>query len=173
MLASIGGRYTWPTLPAVIAAAGLFLLSGVRVGADAATRSLDFVLVAALAVVGLQMMPLPPGILRAVSPATASLQDAYALNRLGVASVSVHAGATRAGFICACPRLSSGSAEAFSHGEPARRLACWRGSVRVRDRLAHNARPRRAPCSGNGRFPIRARPIRPFVDRNRWQPGWC
>ena len=34
-------RYTWPTLPTLIAAAGLFLVSGARVGADPVTRSLD------------------------------------------------------------------------------------------------------------------------------------
>src|SRR5207237_210025 len=80
--ASIGGRYTWPILPALIAAAGLFRLSGARVGADDGTRHVDFVLIAALVFIGLQMMPLPPAVLQLVSPATARLQDALSLEQL-------------------------------------------------------------------------------------------
>jgi len=80
-LACIGERYTWPIVPVLIGAAALFLISGARVGADPLTRSIDVVLVAALAVIGLQVIPLPSEIVRAVSPATLSLQDAYALER--------------------------------------------------------------------------------------------
>jgi hypothetical protein len=69
-LACIGERYTWPIVPALIGAAGLFLISGARVGADPLTRSIDVVLIAALAVIGLQLIPLPSAIVRAVSPAT-------------------------------------------------------------------------------------------------------
>jgi O-antigen ligase len=172
MLASIGGRYTWPILPAVIGAAGLFLLSGVRVGADAVTRSLDFVLVAALAVVGLQMMPLPPAVLRALSPATASLQDAYTLQPLGTwRPISVHAGATRAGFALALAAafVFWGAREAFSHGgtRAATRLLAWIGFACALVSLAQRAT---APGTVLWKWTVpdpRAAPFGPFVDRNQ------
>ena len=69
MLASIGGRYAWPVVPALIAAAGLFLLSGARIGADRPTRALDFTVMILLALIGLQLLPLPSPMLNAVSPA--------------------------------------------------------------------------------------------------------
>ena len=172
MLASIGGRYTWPTLPAVIGSAGLFLLSGVRVGAEAATRWLDFVLVAALAVVALQMMPLPPAILRALSPATASLQDAYALQPLGTwRPISVHADATRAGFALALAAafVFWGAREAFSHGgtRTATRLLAWIGFACALVSLAQRAT---APRTVLWKWTVpdpRAAPFGPFVDRNQ------
>ena len=126
MLASIGGRYTWPILPALIAAAGLFLLSGARVGADSATRSLDFALIAALAFIGLQMMPLPSSALHSASPATASLQDAFSLEQVrSWRPLSIHPAATRAGFglALAAACVFWASREAFSRGGS--RAATW------------------------------------------------
>jgi len=52
MLASIGGRYSWPVVPALIAATGLFLLSGARIAADQSTRALDITVMILLALIG-------------------------------------------------------------------------------------------------------------------------
>ncbi len=172
MLASIGGRYTWPTLPALIGAAGLFLLSGARVGADAATRSIDFVLIAALVLIGLQMVPLPPEILRAVSPATANLQDAYALEPLGTwRPISIHPAATRTAFglALAAAFVFWASRKAFSHGgsRAAARLLAWIGFACALVSLAQRAT---APRTVLWRWTVpdpRAVPFGPFVDRNQ------
>jgi len=96
MLASVNGRYTWPYVPALVVAAGLFVLSGARVGADRMTRALDLIIIAALAYIGLQMAPLPVAIIRVISPATPDLQDAYSLMPLGASRpLSIHPSATR------------------------------------------------------------------------------
>ena len=75
MLVSVNGRYTWPYLPALVAAAGLFIVSGARVGADRTTRLLDVIIIGALAYIGLQILPLPSAGVRVLSPATPNLQD--------------------------------------------------------------------------------------------------
>src|SRR5437016_2962470 len=171
MLASIGGRYTWPILPALIAAAGLFLLSGARVGADDGTRYVDFVLIAALAFIGLQMMPLPPSILQLVSPATARLQDAFSLEQLGSwRPLSIHPAATRAGFGLALVAafVFWASREAFSRGgSRATRLLAWIGFACALISLAQRAT---APRTVLWKWTVpdpRAAPFGPFVDRNQ------
>ena len=145
MLASIGGRYAWPVLPGLIAAAGLFLLSGARVGADPGTRSLDAVVIAALAFIGLQLAPLPPAIVAALSPETPNLQDAYALAPLGTwRPLSIHPSATRAGFAVALAAalVFWAAREAFSRGGSRARPSAGVGGVRVRPRVARAARDR-------------------------------
>lgn len=132
MLASINGRYTWPYVPALVAAAGLFLLSGARVGADPTTRGLDFVLAAAIGYIGLQILPLPAAIIRTVSPATPDLQDAYTLAPLEVSRpISIHPAATREalGLAITAALLFWASREAFSRGgtRAASRLLAWTG----------------------------------------------
>jgi O-antigen ligase len=132
MLASLNGWYAWPYVPGLIAAAGLFLLSGARVGADRVTRALDFTVIAALAYLGLQLMPLPAGVVRAMSPGTPSLQDAYALAPLDAwRPLSIHPAATRSGFTLALTAalVFWASREAFSHGgsRAATRLLAWIG----------------------------------------------
>jgi O-antigen ligase len=132
MLASLNGWYAWPYVPGLIAAAGLFLLSGARVGADRITRALDFTVIAALAYVGLQLVPLPAGVIRAMSPGTPSLQDAYALAPLDAwRPLSIHPAATRSGFTLALTAafVFWASREAFSHGgsRAAARLLAWIG----------------------------------------------
>jgi hypothetical protein len=98
-LACIGERYAWPILPALIGASALFLASGARVGADPRTRSIDMMLVAALAVIGLQMIPLPASAVAALSPATPRLQNAYALEAFASwRPLSIHPAATRVSF---------------------------------------------------------------------------
>ena len=128
-LASIGERYMWPIVPALIGAAGLFLISGARVGADPLTRSVDVVVVAALAIIGLQTVPLPSVIVRAVSPATPALQNAYALEPFASwRPLSIHPAATRMSFglALAGALMFWTSRETFSRGgtRGAARLLC-------------------------------------------------
>jgi O-antigen ligase len=172
MLASVGGRYAWPVLPGLIAAAALFLLSGARVGADAGTRSIDFIVIAALAYIGLQMTPLPPAVLRTLSPDTANLQDAYALEPLGAwRPLSIHPAATRAGLMIALAAalVFWAAREAFSHGgsRAAARLLAWIGFACALVSLAQRAT---APRTVLWKWTVpdpRAIPFGPFVDRNQ------
>jgi len=172
MLASIGGRYAWPVLPGLIAAAMLFLLSGARVGADAATRSIDLIVIATLAFIGLQMAPLPAEVLRAVSPDTPNLQDAYALTAPGPwRPLSIHPAATRAGFALALAAalVFWAAREAFSRGgsRAAARLLAWIGCACAVVSLAQRATAPRT-LLWNWTVPDpRAIPFGPFVDRNQ------
>jgi O-antigen ligase len=171
-LASIGERYTWPIVPALIGAAGLFLLSGARVGADPLTRSIDVALIAAVAVIGIQMVPLPAAIVRAVSPATPGLQDAYALEPFAIwGPLSIHPAATRVSFGLALAAALTfwTSREVFSRGGTRRaaRLLAWIGSGCAVVSLAQRAT---APKTVLWKWSVpdpRALPFGLFVDRNQ------
>jgi hypothetical protein len=171
-LACIGERYTWPVLPALIGAAALFLASGARVGADPLTRSIDVALIAALAVIGIQMVPLPSAFVRVISPSTPSLQDAYALEPFaGWSPVSIHPAATRASFGLAlgAALMFWTSREAFSRGGTRRaaRLLAWIGLACAGVSLAQRAT---APKTVLWKWSVpdpRALPFGFFVDRNQ------
>lgn len=171
-LACIGERYTWPIVPALIGAAGLFLISGARVGADPLTRSIDVVLIFALAVIGLQVIPLPSAIVRAVSPATPSLQDAYALEQfVSWRPLSIHPASTRMSFglALAAALVFWTSREAFSRGGTRRaaRLLAWIGLGCAVVSLAQRAT---APKTVLWKWSVadpRALPFGFFVDRNQ------
>jgi len=171
-LASIGERYTWPMMPALVCAAGLFVMSGARVGADPLTRPIDLMLIAALAVIGIQLLPLPPTIVRSMSPATAPLQDVYALEPLASwRPLSIHPGATRASFgiALAATLVFWTSRETFSHGDTRRaaRLLAWIGFGCAAISLAQRAT---APKTVLWKWSVpdpRALPFGFFVDRNQ------
>jgi len=171
-LACIGERYTWPIVPALIGTAGLFFLSGARVGADPKTRSIDVVLVAALAIIGLQMIPLPSVIVRGVSPATAALQDVYALQPFANwRPLSIHPASTRVSFglALAAALMFWTSREAFSRGGTRRaaRLLGWIGLGCAVVSLAQRAT---APKTVLWKWSVpdpRALPFGLFVDRNQ------
>ena len=171
-LACIGERYTWPILPAVIGAAALFLASGARVGADPLTRSIDVVLIAAVAVIGLQMVPLPSAFVRALSPATPALQNAYALEPFaGWSPLSIHPAATRVSFgLALAAALTFWTArEAFSRGGTRRaaRLLAWIGLGCAAISVAQRAT---APKTVLWKWSVpdpRALPFGFFVDRNQ------
>jgi O-antigen ligase len=171
-LASIGERYTWPILPALVGSAALFLISGARVGADPATRAIDVALMAALTVIGIQMLPLPPAIVRVLSPAAPSLQDVYALEAFGNwRPLSIHPGATRVSFgiALAAALMFWSSREAFSHGGTRRatRLLAWIGFACAVISLAQRAT---APKTVLWKWSVpdpRALPFGFFVDRNQ------
>jgi O-antigen ligase len=172
VLAAVGGRYEWSTLPCVIAAAALFLASGARVAADSSTRPLDIALIAALAVIALQLLPLPPGVLAAVSPAARNLQDAYALEpAAGWRPITIHSSVTRTSLALALAAafVFWASREAFTHGgtQAAIRLLAWVGFACSLVSLAQRAT---APTTIYWRWRLadpRAMPFGPFVDRNQ------
>ena len=171
-LACIGERYTWPILPVLIGTAFLFLVSGARIAADQVTRSIDFILIAALALIALQLIPLPPALLGAVSPATATLQDAYALAPFaGWRPLSIHPAETRAGFTLALAAalMFWTSREAFSRGgsRAATRVLAWIGLACALISLAQRAT---APKTVLWKWSVpdpRAMPFGLFVDRNQ------
>ena len=171
-LASIGERYTWPIVPALIGAAALFFASGARVGADTLTRPIDVVLIAAIAVIGIQLVPLPSALIRAVSPATPALRDAYSLEPFASWSpLSIHPAATRVSFGLALAGALTfwTSREVFSRGGTrlAARLLAWIGLVCAIVSLAQRAT---APKTVLWKWSVpdpRALPFGFFVDRNQ------
>jgi len=171
-LACIGERYAWPILPALIAAAALFLASGTRVGADPRTRSIDVMLIAALAVIGIQMVPLPAPLVRVLSPATPTLQNAYTLEALASwRPLSIHPAATRVSFSIALAAALTfwTSREAFSRGGTRRaaRLLAWIGSGCALISLAQRATAPKTVLWAWSVPDPRALPFGLFVDRNQ------
>jgi len=171
MLAAVGGRYEWSVLPCVLAAAGLFLASGARVASDSSTRPIDLVLIAALAIIALQMLPLPPALLDAVSPATRKLQDAYALEPpAGWRSISIHPATTRISLALAVAAalVFWAAREAFARGgsRAAIRLLAWVGFACSLVSLAQRATAPRTIYWVWTLPDPRAMPFGPFVDRN-------
>ncbi len=170
MLAAVGGAYPWATLPCVVVAAVLLLVSGARVAADPATRSIDLAVVAALAVIAAQMVPLPPAIL-ALSPATRHLQDAYALEPLaGWRPISIHPAATRTALALALAGafVFWAAREAFARGRTsaAIRLLAWVGFGCALVSLAQRATAPRTVYWVWRLADPRAMPFGPFIDRN-------
>jgi O-antigen ligase len=171
MLASINGRYTWPYVPALIAAAGLFLLSGARVAADRTTRGLDFAVMAAIGYIGLQIVALPAAVVRTVSPATPNLQDVYALVPLGLwRPISIQPAATREalGLAITAALLFWASRESFARGgtRAAARLLAWIGFACALVSLAQRAT---APATVLWKWPLpdsRITTFGPFVNRD-------
>jgi O-antigen ligase len=171
-LASIGERYTWPIVPALIGTTLFFFASGARVGADPLTRSIDLVLIAEIAVIGIQLVPLPSALMRAVSPATPVLQNAYALEPFASWSpLSIHPAATRVSFglALAAALIFWTSREVFSRGGTrlAARLLAWIGLGCAIVSLAQRAT---APKTVLWKWSVpdpRALPFGFFVDRNQ------
>jgi O-antigen ligase len=156
----------------LIGASLVFLLSGARVGADPLTRPIDFILIAALAVIGIQMIPLPQAIVRALSPAAPTLQDVYALQPLADwRPISIHPAATRTGFglALAAALMFWTSREVFSRGgsRAATRVLAWVGFLCALISLAQRAT---APKTVLWKWSVpdpRAMPFGFFVDRNQ------
>jgi O-antigen ligase len=156
----------------MIAAAALFLASGTRVASDPSTRPIDFALIAALAIIALQLLPMPAGVLAALSPATRTLQDAYALEpAAGWRPISIHPSSTRSSLALALAAafVFWASREAFTRGgsRAAIRLLAWVGLACSLVSLAQRATAPRT-IYWLWRLPDpRAMPFGPFVDRNQ------
>jgi O-antigen ligase len=74
-LAALGGAYPSSTLPLLIFASAVFLLTGGQSPGNGPTRTLDLALVAALAAIALPLLPLPVDLVHLISPHAAALQD--------------------------------------------------------------------------------------------------
>ena len=172
LLASVGGRYSWPLLPVLFVTTALFLLSGARVAAHSGARALDAVIAAALVLVGVQLIPLPPALLQLVSPATFSLQRAFVLPGASAwQPISIDPSATRSGLLLAVLAAMTfwTSREAFSRGGSriATRLLAIVGFGCGLVSLAQHAT---APHTVLWKWTVsdpRALPFGPFVDRNQ------
>jgi O-antigen ligase len=171
MLASVEGQYPWTEVPALFLAAFLFVVSRTRVGLDGSTRGIDVAVLAALAVIALQLVPLPAPLVRAVSPATQPLQDAYRLTPLTYwRSLSVHPAATRSGLgLALTAALVFWTArDVFSFGgtRAALRLLSVTGLLCGIVALAQHATAPRTILWIDRLPDPRAVPFGPFIDRN-------
>jgi len=78
-LAALGGAYPSSLLPLLGAAAIVFLASGARVAVARETRTLDAALVALVAAILLQLVPLPSAVVARLSPHAQALQQMLSL----------------------------------------------------------------------------------------------
>ncbi|HTM04922.1 MAG TPA: O-antigen ligase family protein [Vicinamibacterales bacterium] len=73
-LAALGGMYASSTLPLLVAAGGVFVMTGAAGVFSRETRWLDVTLVVFLVAAIVQSVPLPPGIVQVISPHASRLQ---------------------------------------------------------------------------------------------------
>jgi O-antigen ligase len=66
--AALGGAYPAAALPIIAASAGAFIISGARVASRPETRTLDVALLSVLAVIAVQLVPLPEAVVDVLSP---------------------------------------------------------------------------------------------------------
>lgn len=78
-LLALGGAYSTSTLPILAGAIAAFFVSGARLAARPETKALDLALAGMLAVVVLQIVPLPSAAVALLSPKASALQDRLAL----------------------------------------------------------------------------------------------
>ena len=100
----MGGVYTWAAVPAMLGCAALGITRRPRIAASPETRLLDGALLACLAGVALQLLPLPMRLLSGLSPASVSVRSALALeDRSAIAwqELSIDPGATLYGLCLA------------------------------------------------------------------------
>jgi O-antigen ligase len=170
-LATLGGVFPLVALPVLIACAGAFLLTGARIAADSHTRVLDIALLASLAAIVAQCLPLPGAVARTVSPHAWSVQAMIHLEPVTAWwPLSIDARLTRMALThAAAPVLLFWAArEAFSHGgvRVAARTIAWTGLVVTLVALAQRAT---APLSLLWRWrpaDAGAQPFGPFVNPN-------
>jgi O-antigen ligase len=92
-LLAFGGVYPWALAPLTLAALVL-LLAGRPDLKSSEYRLLDYALLAAVLLIGLQLVPLPRGMMAIVSPGTVRTWDALSLQPRGLVSISVEPIAT-------------------------------------------------------------------------------
>ena len=73
-LAALGGMYSSSTLPLLVAAGGVFILTGAAGVFSRETRWLDVALVVFLVAAIAQSLPLPPAVVQAISPHASGVQ---------------------------------------------------------------------------------------------------
>ena len=73
-LFAVGGVYVWAGVPLMVAAAVLLVVSPPRPGRSSASRWLDAALLACVAAVAIQLVPLPAAVRRALSPGSDAIR---------------------------------------------------------------------------------------------------
>lgn len=170
-LATLGGVYPLTSLPALAACAAAFLLTGARVAAQPHTRILDGALLASLAAMLVQLVPLPGAIAGPLSPRSWPMQAMLHFEPIAPSwPLSIDARLTRIAFThAAAPVLLFWAArEALARGgvRSACRMIAWTGLALTLVALAQRATGPltllwrwRAPDPGS-------QPFGPFVNPN-------
>ena len=171
-LAAVGGRLDWSNLPILIAAAALFLASGARVASNPSTRLLDLCVLGALGLLALQLVPLPAGLVGALSPNAPTLQDIIALEPAGGwRSLSIHPAATRGALATALAAalLFWSTVVITASTSPARLVVGGLAWLGIATALVAVAQHITAPTLIYWRWEPQdpgARPFGPFISRN-------
>jgi O-antigen ligase len=172
-LATLGGVYPLMAVPVLVACAGAFLLTGARIAAPAETRVLDVALLAVLAAIVMQCLPLPAVIAGALSPRSWPMQAMLHFDPVaGWWPLSIDARLTRMALThAAAPVLLFWAArETFARGgvRTAARIIAWTGLAVTLVALAQRATAPltllwrwRAPDPGS-------QPFGPFVNPNHF-----
>ncbi|MGE3400985.1 MAG: O-antigen ligase family protein [Vicinamibacterales bacterium] len=171
VLAAAAGVYAWAQLPIALLAAILFFLTGAAPLRDRSHRAVDAWLLAALAVVALQLVPLPATVIAGISPAAIPLQDAISLAPLGEwRPLTIRPAATRQALLAAIAgALTFWAARHALRDGGSRSLVGVVGVTGIALALLTHAQRATAPETllwlwrpyAEG-----ARPYGPFVDRN-------
>lgn len=169
-LAAGGGAHAWWSLPMLVAAAAAFLASGARVGSGDA-RPLDAALLALAGAVAIQLLPLPRGVLSAVSPQADAVRAAWSVDPASAPpTLSVDPRLTRAALasLASALLLFWAAREAFGRGgvRIAARAIVWAGFAVALLAAAERAAmpgllPRIWTFGEHG-----SHPVGPFVNRN-------
>jgi O-antigen ligase len=172
-LVALGGAYSWSTLPLLAAAAFAFLVSGARVATDRETRVLDVALVALLAGMTLQLVPLSSTVVTLVSPHAASMQAMLALQAAGDARpITIDERLTRGALASATAAmlLFWAARETFSRGgvRVAARAIAWTGFAAALVGLAQRATAPTLLLWTWTPLDRGAQPFGPFVNRNHF-----
>lgn len=173
-LAALGGAYPSSTLPLLVASAAAFVATGARVGAPG-SRRLDAALAGVVAIVLLQLVPLPSGLATALSPHAEPLQQ-MALHPPGtLRPISIDARLTRAALATLASALLVfwAAREAFGAGgvRAAARAIAWAGFAAALVGLVQRATSPSLLLWQWRPIDPGAQPFGPFVNRNHFA-GW-
>lgn len=172
-LVALGGANSSSTFPLLVAAAVAFALSGGGSVFAGATRRLDIALAAFLVCIGLQMLPLPSGVVQLISPHSLRLQGLLQLAMPHASrTLTIDEIGTRDGFAAAAAVILVfwAARDAFSQGglRSAARLITIGGAIAGLAGLAARAT---APTLLLWTWPVAdpaAKPYGPFVNRNHF-----
>ncbi len=172
-LVALGGAYPSSVIPLLALAAIAFMLSGAYVGADRATRLLDISLVVALAVILLQTVSLPAGVVAALSPHALSLQTFLSLETFeGWRPLSVDRRLTRQGLASAASAmlLFWAARATFQKGglRTAVRLIIWGGVIMAVVGLVQRVTSPKLLLWTWEPIDPATRPFGPFANRNNF-----
>ena len=171
VLVAAAGAYPWAAPPLAAISALLFLWSRAEPLRDRETRALDASLIAAIAIVGFQLVPLPTGALSAISSATVPLQDTIALEPYGAwRPLSVLAAKTRISILLAISGVlifwSARAALARGGTRTTIRGLAFVGTILAASAIALQVVAPPGVLWDPLRTNVYTRPWGPFIDRN-------